>query len=438
MIATAADLVKAQKRTVLLIGASGLIGGTIAHYFRTRAANEIELLAPCSKILSIRHAEEIKRYLRMNIVDCIINCAIAAVNSDAQLAFEVNYLGALNLARAACTLGIPYIHMGSAAVLPDGDNLTEEIRGELIPDLSDYAKSKMMVEESLDFMGRLYGLDYTNVRLAIVYGEHDHKIQGFHRLLFSIAEGSMPFMFTSKKIFHSYTNAEKLPYFIHHILNNRQEFTQQTYHFVDQDPVELARLILTIRSHMALKRPRELYIPFPLVHRCANIIEILAILLKGLGITVRLPGELMFLESCYKKQTLSNERLQRSSFVDPFPEKNIFSELPKLLIYYLTRWGNLKLINTFSEEECFDQSELRSDFLHSPRGLLSSVHTDSAHPFTDLTPTPTKAHIVDMVATHGSPLPVSDQQSLAHSNYPVRARPPNEMELRPDVVLSRA
>jgi len=386
---------KNPKRTGLLVGASGLIGGTIAHYFRTRAADEITLLAPCSKILSIRDTEEIKNFLRKNPVDFIINCAIAAVNCDAQLAFEVNYLGAINLARAACTLGIPYIHMGSAAVLPNGNNLSEENRGELAPDLSDYAKSKIMAEESLDFMGHVHGLDYTNIRLSIVYGEHDHKIQGFHRLLFSIAEGSMPFMFTRRKVFHSYTNAAKLPYFVHHLLNNRKEFTQQTYQFVDRDPVELANLILTIRSHLALKRPRELYVPFPLVHRGENFLELLAIMLRNFGITVRLPGELMFLESCYKNQTLSSKKLYRSSFRDPFPEKTIFTELPNLIVYYLTRWGNLKLINMFKDTECFEHNEVRSDFLHSPRGLLASVHTDSAHPFTDLSRRP-KAQIISM------------------------------------------
>jgi len=71
----------------------------------------------------------------------------------------------------------------------------------------------------------------------------------------------MPVMFTKKKIRHSYSNANKFPYFIHHLLLNREEFSGETYHFVDKRAVELADLILTIRSFLELKSPREIYVP---------------------------------------------------------------------------------------------------------------------------------------------------------------------------------
>lgn len=372
-----------KKRLGVLIGGSGLIGGTLAHYFKTRTADEIDIRAPSSKKLSIRTAEDIKAYLRRVRPDFVINTAMAALDSDAQLAFEVNYLGTVNLARACCALNIPYIHMSSASTLPSGENLTEDDHQPLSPSLSNYAKSKLMSERTLKHMGKHQGLDYTVVRLAIVYGEHDHKIQGFHRLFFTIADESMPFLFTKKGIQHSYTNANKLPYFVHHILDNRDEFSGETYHFIDKDPISMDELILTIRSYLELNRPWELYVPYPVIRSGKYFLEWLAKMLNWFGIAVRLPPELIFLESFYKSQTLSSDKLRECSFIDPFAEETVISALPKLVIYYLTRWGHLNLITTFNEEY-FGCNELEDDFRFSPRELLKSIHADSTAPFADM------------------------------------------------------
>ncbi len=373
-----------KKRLGVLIGGSGLIGGTLAHYFKTKTVDEIDIRAPSSKKLSIRTAEDIKAYLRRVQPDFVINTAMAALDSDAQLAFEVNYLGTVNLARACCALNIPYIHMSSASTLPNGRNLTEEDHLPLSPSLSNYAKSKLMSERTLKYMGKHKGLDYTVVRLAIVYGEHDHKIQGFHRLFFTIADESMPFLITKKGVQHSYTNANKLPYFVHHILDNREEFSRGTYHFVDKEPIAMDELILTIRSYLELSRPRELYVPYPVIRSGKYFLERLAKILSWFGITVRLPPELMFLENFYHSQTLNCDKLLNSSFVDPLPDETVISALPKLVIYYLTRWGHLNLITTFNEE-FFGCNELENDFRYSPRELLSSIHADSTGPFADMT-----------------------------------------------------
>jgi nucleoside-diphosphate-sugar epimerase len=183
----------------VLIGGSGLIGGTLAPYFKTKTTDSIELRAPSSKKLSIRNAGDIRDYLKRVRPDFVINTAIANIGSDSQLAFEVNYLGTLNLARAAAALGIPYIHISSAAILPYGEEIKEEEHLPLTAQLNNYAKSKLMAEQTLRHMHQNVGLDYTAIRLAVVYGEHDHKIQGFHRLFFSIADQAMPVLFTKKK-----------------------------------------------------------------------------------------------------------------------------------------------------------------------------------------------------------------------------------------------
>ena len=372
-----------KKRLGVLIGGSGLIGGTLVHYFKTKTAEEVDIRAPSSKKLSIRNAEDIKTYLTRVRPDFVINSAVASLDSDAQLAFEVNYLGGVNLARACSALGIPYFYISSAATLPNGENLSEDDHLPLSPSLTHYAKSKLMSERTLRHMGKHQGLDFTIIRLAIVYGEHDHKIQGFHRLFFSLADESMPFMITKKGVQHSYTNSNKIPYFVHHVLDHREEFGQETYHFVDKDPVEMVDLILSIRSYLEVNRPRELYIPYPVIRSGKFFLQWLASILNWFGISVRLPPELIFLENFYKSQTLSNRKLRNSSFVDPFPDETIYTVLPKLVVYYLERWGHLNLITTFNEE-FLGTFEFEEDFVNTPRDILNSIHADSVSPFPEM------------------------------------------------------
>ncbi len=367
----------------ILIGGSGLIGGTIANYFKTRTQDSIELRAPSSKKLSIRSAGDIRDYLKRVRPDFVINTAIANIDSDSQLAFEVNYLGTLNLARAAAALHIPYIHISSAATLPNGEELSEEDHLPLTAHLSNYAKSKLMAEETLRHMHKMVGLDYTCIRLAVVYGEHDHKIQGFHRLFFSIADEAMPALFTKKKVMHSYSNANKLPYFVHHVLLNRQEFSGETYHFVDKEPVELANLILTIKSYLEVKTPREIYIPYSVATMAKKTMDVLLKIFSKIGLKASLPAELMFLESFYKTQTLSSRKLRQSSFRDPMPEETIYTKLPALVIYYLTRWSHQNLISTFSES-MIQSTTMDTEFQQAPQSLLNSIHQDSISPFAEL------------------------------------------------------
>lgn len=372
-----------SKKLGVLIGGSGLIGGTIVNYYQTHYPETVDIRAPSSKKLSVRAAEDIRRYLSEVQPDFVINASMANLGSDGQLAYEVNYIGPINLARAANALGIPYIHISSAATLPDGENLREEQTLPLTPQLSNYAKSKIMAEQTLERMAKQEGLDYSCVRLAIVYGSHDHKIQGFHRLFFSIADESMPVLFTKKNTLHSYTNAKKLPYFIDHMLNHREEFSGKTYNFVDKNPVDLSTLILTIKSYLQLSQPKELYVPYWMAN-CGRIsLAVLLKVLRRVGLKATLPPELMFLDSFYKPQTLSTERLNLSSFVDPSPEETIFTQLPELVVYYLTRWSHENLISTYKETLDMQRS-VEETFSSNPQALLDAIHDQGIQPFDDM------------------------------------------------------
>ena len=364
----------------VLLGGSGLLGGAVVYYFKTHGEGRINVLAPNSKKLSLRDPDDIRRYFERSKPAFIINCAIAAIDSDPQLAYEINYLGTVYLAKAAQELGVPSINLSSAAVMPTGHNLSEKARLNLRPDLPNYTKAKLMAELTLEHLCRSKGLDYTIIRLGIVYGAHDHKIQGFHRLFFAIIDRAMPVLFTKQGVMHSYSNARKLPYFIAQVLENRTEFSGQIYNFVDSNPVSLSQLILTIKAYLELKTPREIYLPFFLAKFGMGILTRFVRLITRLGIDARMPAEVMFLKNFYETQTLSAAKLRNSSFRDPYPEATIFTELPALIEYYVTRWEHLNLIEPVAKKN-FDPRRRSDEFLRTPDQLLQEIHQESGQAF---------------------------------------------------------
>jgi GlcNAc-P-P-Und epimerase len=362
------------KKFGVLIGGSGLIGGALMHYFKTKTEKEVEILAPNSKRLSLREPEDLKRYLQSYRPDFIINSAISPLDSDAQLAYEVNYLGSINLAKAAMALKIPYIHFSSAAVLPMGVNLTEDDQLPLSAELPFYPRSKLMAEMTLRHLQESRGLDCTIIRLGVVYGKHDHKIQGFHRLLFAIASQAMMFMLTRQGVLHSYTNTKKVPPFVHYVLNHRDEFSGQTLNFVDSSPVELSQLILAIKLYLELNRPRELYVPYSLAKIGQSCLEVLLGRLRRLGLDARMPAELMFLGQFYQSQVLCADKLRQSSYGNRNADLTVYTELPDIINYYTTRWQQFNLM-TPGRKGAVPKPQGTTDFLNKPEELLAAIHS---------------------------------------------------------------
>jgi dTDP-4-dehydrorhamnose reductase len=363
-----------QSRLGVVIGGSGLVGGTIVNYFKTKVDAPVDVRAPNSKKLSLREPTDIINYIIDLKPDFIINAAIANINADEQLSFQINYLGPYHLAKAAIELGIPYIHISSAATLKLGTNITEKDQRAFTPGLSNYTRSKLMTEKTLSYLHKNEGLDYTVIRLAAVYGNHDHKIQGFHRMMYAVADESMPVMFTKKGVLHSYTNCRKLPYFIDHVLKHRDEFSGGDYNFVDPNPVELKQLILSIKAFLEVKYPKEICVPYALARLGQRSTTLLLRVLRKFGLKADLPPELIFLKQFYITQTLSCERLQRSSFIDPMPNDTIFTRLPEMIFYYLTRWSHQNLISTFKEKTKED-NRFYDTFIHQPESLIEATHT---------------------------------------------------------------
>ncbi len=368
-----------SKRLGVLLGGSGLVGGALIHHFKNPLTGDIEVLAPNSAKLSLREPIDIKQYFEKYQPDFIVNCAIAPIDSDAQMAYEINYLGTLRLARMAIAHKIPYIHFSSSATMPMGENLSEESQLELNAKMSNYAKSKLMAERTLAHLHETQGLDYTTIRLGVVYGKHDHKIQGFHRMLFSIADQSMPYILSRPGVCHSYSHAKKVPPFVSHILDHREEFSGQAYNFVDREPVDLVSLIKTIKKELAVPLPRTIYIPYPLANAGRSVLRWFMRRLGGFGVQVRLPAELIFMKNFYRSQTLLTRKLEASSYVDPMPDISVFSELPSMIDYYLTRWRQFNALST-QIREYHDRTRPAGRFDATPLELLDAIHRSTSLP----------------------------------------------------------
>jgi hypothetical protein len=103
---------------------------------------------------------------------------------------------------------------------------------------------------------------------------------------------------------------------------------------------------------------------------------------------------MIFLENFYKTQTLSCEKLKRSGFVDPKPGATVFTELPALINYYLSRWEHLNLFSSFSSARFAAEQnavkpqgpaeQLAETFSKFPRELLEATHRDGITPLKDI------------------------------------------------------
>ena len=89
-----------------------------------------------------------------------------------------------------------------------------------------------------------------------------------------------------------------------------------------------------------------------------------------------MPAEILFMKNFYQSQTLLTEKLEKSTYTDPMPEVTVYTELPAMIEYYLTRWRQLNLLSTY-EKEFYDPAKPAGKFFTSPEELLDSVHQNS-------------------------------------------------------------
>jgi len=112
----------------------------------------------------------------------------------------------------------------------------------------------------------------------------------------------------------------------------------------------------------------------------AKALHILLKILVHIGIEAKMPAELMFLDQFYDTQTLDGTKLRSSSFTDHCPEETIYSKLPEIIEYYITRWEHHNLLSGYNDD-FFDPHEDIRQFIDRPQDLLKQIHNGKTKPF---------------------------------------------------------
>ena len=168
---------------ILLIGAKGQLGSQIMHIIKNGKSElgsipaevlNAEIIETDVDTLDITNLQMVKESVKTNMPDVVINCAaftnVDGCESNKDLAFKVNSLGARNIAIACEEIGSKLIHVSTDYVF-SGVGETPLKESDLVAPVSVYGKTKLLGEEFVrDFSSKYY-----IVRTSWLYGYVGHN-----------------------------------------------------------------------------------------------------------------------------------------------------------------------------------------------------------------------------------------------------------------------
>ena len=163
---------------ILLIGAKGQLGSQIMHIIKNGKSElgsvpaevlNAEIIETDVDTLDITNLQMVKESVKTNMPDVVINCAaftnVDGCESNKDLAFKVNALGARNVAIACEEIGAKLIHVSTDYVF-SGVGSTPLSEDAITAPVSAYGTTKLLGEEYV----REFCSKYFIVRTAWLYG----------------------------------------------------------------------------------------------------------------------------------------------------------------------------------------------------------------------------------------------------------------------------
>lgn len=170
-----------SKLRVLLTGGGGMVGRNLLEH---PAIGEFDVLAPRSRELDLRNAEQVQRYLDKHQPDIIVHAAGRVGGIQANIREPVNFLlenldMGRNLVWAARQVGVRrLLNLGSSCMYPRNHHepLREELvlKGELEPTNEGYALAKIVTARLCEYIAREDStFQYKTLIPCNLYGRHD-------------------------------------------------------------------------------------------------------------------------------------------------------------------------------------------------------------------------------------------------------------------------
>jgi dTDP-4-dehydrorhamnose reductase len=162
---------KIERDKLLIVGASGLVGGYLFEYFGDRAigtghehVDRRRGLIACD----ISDAEQVRRVISETGADAVIHCAaytnVDGCERDPDRSYAVNVIGTRNVAQACGTAGVRYVFFSTDYVF--GGSGGPHTLDEAFEPLSVYGRHKLEAERCVADNAR----DHAIVRSCNIYG----------------------------------------------------------------------------------------------------------------------------------------------------------------------------------------------------------------------------------------------------------------------------
>ncbi len=239
-----------QKLKVIVIGANGQLGSDISAYFAERCA----LTGLTHEQIEITNIDNVRGVLSALNPDVVINTAayhnVPKCEEDPLRSFEINGLGALNLAKLSAELKYKFVHYSTDYVF-DGAKQQPYLESDCPNPLNVYALTKLDGEKLI----QNYSTQYFIIRVAGIYGLTPCRAKGGNFI------DTMVKAATARPLVKVVDDEILTPTSTQEIARNTWELIQteayNLYHMTAQEAVSWYEFARVIFDELNLKTPLE-------------------------------------------------------------------------------------------------------------------------------------------------------------------------------------